>query len=100
VTVSAETPLKGIKRVEASVDHTLTPRGLRTVIQASRGRQQNSISITATDNSQGRVTEVSADVNVKSDEINAFRDVTISVAHKSDGRKYECRASIDKDGHK
>jgi hypothetical protein len=97
ITFSGETPFKSLRRLDASVDHVINPKALRTVITASRGRQQTTLSILANDNSDRRTTDVSGDITLKSDDIEGVRDLALSLAHKDDGRKYESRASVSRD---
>ncbi|XP_070194611.1 uncharacterized protein [Littorina saxatilis] len=88
LTWQAGTPVKGMKRMDASVAHVADPSSLSTVVKASRGKSQLEVTVTGSNKGSRGSTDVSGDVTIKS-ELPGMEDVSISAAHKDDGQKYE-----------
>ena len=94
VTWSAGTPLRGFRRLEASVEHSADPGSLSTVLKASKGKSQAQVTVTGSDRSVAGVSrDLSGDVTVKSD-VPWLEDVTVAVTHKDDGRSYQCHGAV------
>ena len=95
VTWSAGTPLPGLRKLEASVEHSADSGSLSTVLKASKGRRsQVQVTVTGSDRGVAGVSrDLSGDLTVKSD-VSGLEDVTASLTHKDDGRQYELSGAV------
>ena len=93
LTWSAGTPIRGLKRLEASVQHRADANSLSTVMKASKGKSQMQITITGMDKSVGMSRDLSGDITIQGD-VAGLQDVSITLVHKDDGRKYETSGAL------
>ena len=93
LTWSAGTPIRGLKRLEASVQHRADASSLSTVMKASKGKSQMQITITGMDKSVGLSRDLSGDIAIQGD-VPGLEDVSLTLVHKDDGRKYETSGAL------
>ena len=93
LTWSAGTPLRGLKRLEASVAHRADASSLRTVMKASKGKSQMQITINGMDKSVGLSRDLSGDIAIQGD-VAGLEDVSVTLVHRDDGRKYETSGAL------
>ena len=89
----AESPVRGLKRLQASVDHKADSRSLSTELKASKGNSGVTVTVTANDNSVGFSKDLSGGVTVQSD-MRGMENVVISASHKEEGDKYATAGAV------
>ena len=93
LTWSAGTPIRGLKRLGGSVEHSADASSLSTVVKVSESKSQLQITITGNDRSTGVNTDLSGDVTIKCD-VPGLEDLSMTMTHKDDGRKYETSGAL------